>query len=97
MAVLILIADCVLISVASSILTSLIPPDISLPMAMPALSGETQVRRRMESCCVGIAVAIPYWSIPLLTAMQSSPEVTEQSSINVLVQESTLKQKKSRT
>lgn len=87
-AVLILTADCVLIPVTFSILTLRIPPDISLPRAMPAESGEMQVRRRMTRSSVGIPNLIPYWSHPLLTAMQSSPETIKQSSIRVLKQES---------
>lgn len=64
------------------------PPDISLPRAMTALSGDMQVRFLMIRCFVGIPNAIPYSSQPLFTAMQSSPETMKQSSILVLEQES---------
>lgn len=69
-------------------LTSWMPPDISLPRAMTALSGDMQVRFFMIRCSVGIPNAIPYSSQPLFTAMQSSPETMKQSSILVLEQES---------
>lgn len=39
-------------------------------------------------CLVGMLNWIPYWSQPLLTAMQSSPETTKLSSILVFVHES---------
>uniref|UniRef100_A0A2P2IJP3 Uncharacterized protein n=1 Tax=Rhizophora mucronata TaxID=61149 RepID=A0A2P2IJP3_RHIMU len=61
-------------AVMSSALTSWIPPDISLPNAITALSGEMQVSLLMTSCLVGIPKAIPYSSQPDLTATQSSPE-----------------------
>lgn len=67
--------------------TFLIPPDVSLPIAMPA-NGDDPVMRRIVMFELGRPKAIPYWSQPLLMATRSSPVEMYESSMQTLKLES---------
>lgn len=57
----------------SSIKTSLIPPDISLPIPMPEHVGVVPETLLMVMFMLGFDMVMPYWSHPLLIATRSSP------------------------